>query len=168
MSELDAWQPVLADVEVLRESCRVYAVKSPGGTIFVNPGTGGWLDAIPERFLPPFAVLCTHHFRDHAAGAAKASRMGMTVFVPEGELEIFADPVQHFESKCAARRCVYDKVSRKLFALPVRFVVTNTRNRGLVRRLQKLSDAAARFQCNIALLFDKLPRYEFHKWPRHA
>jgi glyoxylase-like metal-dependent hydrolase (beta-lactamase superfamily II) len=108
MAELDAWQPVLADVEVLRDSCSVYAVKSPGGTIFVNAGTGGWLDAIPERFLPPFAVLCTHHFRDHAAGAAKASQMGMTVFVPEGEVEIFADPVQHFRER--QNYIVYDNI----------------------------------------------------------
>jgi len=108
MAGLDAWQPVLADVEVLRESCSIYAVKSPGGTVFVNAGTGAWLDSIPERFLPPFTVLCTHHFRDHAAGAAKASRMGMTVFVPEGEFEIFADPVQHFRER--QNYIVYDNI----------------------------------------------------------
>jgi len=108
MPGLDAWQPVLADVEMLSESCNVYAVKSPGGTIFVNAGTGGWLDAIPERFLPPFVLLCTHYFRDHAAGAAKAARMGMTVFAPEGELPIFADPVQHFRERQSF--IIYDNI----------------------------------------------------------
>src|SRR5258707_15759168 len=108
MPGLDEWQPVLADVEVLRESCAIYAVKTPGGTIFINAGTGTWLDSIPERFLPPFTVLCSHYFRDHAAGAARASRLGMTVFVPEGELHIFADPVQHFRERQSY--IVYDNI----------------------------------------------------------
>ena len=108
MTGPDEWQPVLADVEVLRESCNVYAVKAPGGTIFVNAGTGSWLDFIPERFARPFTLLCTHYFRDHAAGAAKASRIGMIVLVPEGEVEIFADPVQHFRERQSY--IVYDNI----------------------------------------------------------
>jgi len=31
-----------------------------------------------------------------------------------------------------------------------------------------LSNAATRFQCNIALPFDRAPYHEFNKWPRHA
>jgi glyoxylase-like metal-dependent hydrolase (beta-lactamase superfamily II) len=103
-----AWQPVFSDVEILRESCNVYAVKAPAGTIFVNAGTGTWLDTIPERFARPFTLLSTHYFRDHSAGAAKASRMGMTIFVPEGEVEIFADPLQHFRERQSY--IVYDNI----------------------------------------------------------
>src|SRR5260370_859275 len=43
-----------------------------------------------------------------ACGGAGASRVGMTVFVPEGELEIFADPVQHFRERQSY--IVYDNI----------------------------------------------------------
>jgi glyoxylase-like metal-dependent hydrolase (beta-lactamase superfamily II) len=63
------------------------------GTLFVNAGTGAWLDRVAERFSPPYALLCTHFFRDHSAGAARAAREGIPVFVPEGDEEIYADPI---------------------------------------------------------------------------
>ena len=47
-------------------------------------------------------------------------------------------------------------------------MITNARDRGPVRRFQKVSNAAARFQCDIALPFDRAPYHEFNKWPRHA
>ncbi len=104
----DGWRPVLADVEVYEDSCNVYAVTGGEGTVFVNAGSGGWLDAIPERFRPPCTMLCTHYFRDHSAGAARAARKGMTVYAPEGEVAIFADPVQHFRARQSY--IVYDNI----------------------------------------------------------
>jgi glyoxylase-like metal-dependent hydrolase (beta-lactamase superfamily II) len=108
MSESHGWQSILADVEVFHDSCNVYAVKTPAGTIFINAGTGGWLDSLPERFGRPHTLLCTHYFRDHSAGAASASRAGMTVFAPEAEVEIFADPIQHFRERPSY--IVYDNI----------------------------------------------------------
>lgn len=70
----NGWELVLPNVELYRDSCNVYAVSQPGGTIFINAGTGRWLDNLPARFNEPHTLLCTHYFRDHAAGAAKASR----------------------------------------------------------------------------------------------
>ena len=96
MAGTDHWQPVFIDVEVFRDSCNVYAVKGAHGTLFINAGTGAWLDGVAERFQPPFTLLCTHYFRDHAAGAARASRAGMTVFAPRGEVEVLGDPLAHF------------------------------------------------------------------------
>ncbi len=43
--------------------------------------------------------LCTHFFRDHAAGAAEATRRGIPLYVPAGEREIFADPGRHFRQR---------------------------------------------------------------------
>jgi hypothetical protein len=40
--------------------------------------------------------------------AAKASRMGMALYVPEGEVEIFADPVQHFRER--QTYIIYDNI----------------------------------------------------------
>jgi glyoxylase-like metal-dependent hydrolase (beta-lactamase superfamily II) len=104
----DAWQPVLSDVEVFRDSCNVYAVRTAEGTVFINAGTGAWLDSIPDRFRSPFKLLCTHYFRDHSAGAARASQQGVTVFAPEGETEIFGDPAQHFRAR--QNYIVYDNI----------------------------------------------------------
>ena len=93
------WQKAFPGIELYRDSCNVYAVSHPGGTVFVNAGTGYWLETLPKRFQPPFTLLCTHYFRDHAAGAARASQSGMRVVAPAGEVEIFADPQQHFRER---------------------------------------------------------------------
>ena len=93
------WKPVLPTVELYGDSCNVYAVGHAGGTVFVNAGTGHWLEDLPSRFRAPHALLCTHYFRDHAAGAARAAEIGMRVIVPAGELEIFLDPEEHFRER---------------------------------------------------------------------
>jgi hypothetical protein len=90
LPKANVWQPIFSDVEVFRDSCNVYAVRGKQGTVFINSGTGLWIDDITAKFPAPYSLLCTHYFRDHAAGAAKASRSGIDVFVPEGESEMFA------------------------------------------------------------------------------
>ncbi|MBC8075603.1 MAG: MBL fold metallo-hydrolase, partial [Chloroflexales bacterium] len=63
------WQPVLPNVLRWHDSCNVYALLGPNGSLIVNAGTGQWLDALAELPQPPAALLCTHFFRDHSAGA---------------------------------------------------------------------------------------------------
>jgi glyoxylase-like metal-dependent hydrolase (beta-lactamase superfamily II) len=67
--------------------------------LLVNAGTGAWLSHLEELPAPPVALACTHHFRDHAAGAARAAEAGIPVYVPEGEEALFADPAQHFRER---------------------------------------------------------------------
>jgi glyoxylase-like metal-dependent hydrolase (beta-lactamase superfamily II) len=93
------WQPVLPNVLRWPDSCNVYALLGPQGALIINAGTGQWLDALSELPQPPAALLCTHFFRDHSAGAARAAERGIPVYVPEGEREIFADPPQHFRQR---------------------------------------------------------------------
>ncbi len=90
------WEPVLPGVLRFRDSCNVYAVEGTGGCLVVDGGTGLWLEHVGELPAPPVALACTHFFRDHTAGALGASRLGIPVFVAEGEREIFADPALHF------------------------------------------------------------------------
>src|SRR5439155_573623 len=47
----------------------------------------------------PVALACTHFFRDHSAGALAAARNGIPVYVPEGELDVFAEPELHFQRR---------------------------------------------------------------------
>jgi glyoxylase-like metal-dependent hydrolase (beta-lactamase superfamily II) len=93
------WQQLTPSVFVWRDSCNVYALVGPKGTVVINAGTGRWLDALDQLPRPPAALLCTHYFRDHSAGAARAARMGIPVYVPEGERAIFADPAEHFRQR---------------------------------------------------------------------
>lgn len=93
------WQTVLLNVLRWQDSCNVYALLGPAGSLLVNAGSGQWLDALDELPQPPVALLCTHFFRDHSAGAARAARVGIPVYVPEGERAIFADPAQHFRQR---------------------------------------------------------------------
>ncbi len=93
------WRPVLPGVWCFEESCLVYAVQGPEGMLVVNAGTGVWLDHLQELPAPPVALACTHHFRDHTAGAARAAERGIPVYVPEGEEALIADPGQHFRER---------------------------------------------------------------------
>lgn len=90
------WQEVLPGVLRFSDSCNVYAVVGREGTLIVDAGSGLWLEWVDQLPKPPVALACTHYFRDHAAGAARAAERGIAVYVPEGEREIFEDPGLHF------------------------------------------------------------------------
>ncbi len=99
MSTTSPWQQVLPNVYRFTDSCNVYAVGGSQGVLIVDAGTGRWLDHRSDLPAPPVALLCTHYFRDHSAGAALAARRGIPVYVPEGERELFADPLFHFQRR---------------------------------------------------------------------
>jgi len=93
------WNPVLPGVWLFRDSCNVYALEGKEGLLLIDAGTGAWLDTLDELPQRPTALLCTHYFRDHSAGAGAAAEQGIPVYVPEGELAIFTDPEQHFRER---------------------------------------------------------------------
>jgi glyoxylase-like metal-dependent hydrolase (beta-lactamase superfamily II) len=93
------WTEVVPGIWRFDDSCSVYAVEGSEGFLIVDAGTGQWLnhlDALPAR---PVALVCTHYFRDHSAGAVEAARRGIPVYVPEGEREIFEEPEEHFRRR---------------------------------------------------------------------
>ncbi|MEO9231423.1 MAG: MBL fold metallo-hydrolase, partial [Devosia sp.] len=93
------WNEVGAGVWLYRDSCNVYAIEGTAGLLLVNAGTGAWLDQLAELPGRPVALLCTHYFRDHSSGASSAARAGIPVFVPEGEVEAFAEPEERFRRR---------------------------------------------------------------------
>ena len=100
MEQKDAgWEQVVPGAYRFRDSCNVYALAGPEGCVIVDAGTGGWLDHLAGLPAPPAALLLTHYFRDHAAGALRAARAGIPVWVPEGERAILSDPGQHFRER---------------------------------------------------------------------
>jgi glyoxylase-like metal-dependent hydrolase (beta-lactamase superfamily II) len=93
------WNEVIGGVWVFRDSCNVYAVEGPEGLLLIDSGSGNWLEALGELPGRPVALLSTHYFRDHSAGAARAAAAGIAVYVPEGEWEAFADPGERFRRR---------------------------------------------------------------------
>jgi glyoxylase-like metal-dependent hydrolase (beta-lactamase superfamily II) len=93
------WQSITSDIWMWRDSCNVYALIGPTGTVIVDSGTGQWLDGLDDLPQPPVALLCTHFFRDHSAGAVRAARAGIPVYVPEYERTLFADSTAHWASR---------------------------------------------------------------------
>ena len=94
------WQQVLPGVLMWPDSCNVYAITGPQGVLIVDAGTGEWIDHVAELPDRPVALACTHFFRDHCAGAARAARdLGLRVLVPEREMELFNDPLEHFRGR---------------------------------------------------------------------
>ena len=80
-----AWERVEEDVFVLRDSCLVYAVRGPEGTVLVNAGTGSaaeQLGAVADS--GGVTVLLTHHFRDHTDARSDWQGPGRPCWAPTG------------------------------------------------------------------------------------
>jgi len=99
---------VIESVWLFEDSCSVYAVVAPQGLVVINAGTGQWLDHLSELPGEVQAVLCTHFFRDHTAGAAAASRRSIPIYAPYWEQEQFADPLGLFQRR--ETFIIYDNV----------------------------------------------------------
>jgi glyoxylase-like metal-dependent hydrolase (beta-lactamase superfamily II) len=102
------WQKLAERLYVYPDSCNVFAVHGPEGMVIVNAGTGRWLDALSELPAKPAALLCTHFFRDHVAGAPAAAGAGIPVYAPYGEREQLEDPEGLFQRR--ETFIVYDNV----------------------------------------------------------
>jgi glyoxylase-like metal-dependent hydrolase (beta-lactamase superfamily II) len=99
-SNVIGWQQVLPGVYLWPDSCNVYGIVGPTGVVIVNAGTGAWIDHVADLPALPRVLACTHFFRDHSAGAARAAHeLGLPVFVPEREADLFSDPLEHFRGR---------------------------------------------------------------------
>lgn len=102
------WAKLSETIFRFRDSCNVYCLVDKNEALVVDSGTGAWLDFTNELPAPPVAVVCTHHFRDHSAGAAEASRRGMAIFAPYWEREFFTDAQGFFQRR--ETYIVYDNI----------------------------------------------------------
>jgi len=101
MNPINPWRELEPDVFQFEDSCRVYAVRGTGGAwLIVNAGTGAAVAALPLLGeVRAVTVLLTHHFRDHAAGAAQFRAAGARVGAPHWEREHLAGEQRAFRSK---------------------------------------------------------------------
>ncbi len=80
---VSAWQKIRDHVFLLQDSCNVYAVQGPEGTILINAGTGLAAEHLSEVAQgKPVIALLTHHFRDHTDGALRLHEAGVTIRGP--------------------------------------------------------------------------------------
>lgn len=95
------WEPVEDGVSRFRDSCNVYAVQGPEGTVLINAGTGRaaeHLDELGRR--GPLTVLLTHHFRDHTDGAIRFHAEARAEILGNyWDQEYYLDPDQHFRER---------------------------------------------------------------------
>ena len=96
---MSIWKAVVPGVFMFEDSCNVYAIDGPDGCVVIDSGTGIWLEHLEQLPKMPGAILCTHFFRDHSAGASEAVRLGIPVFIPEGEQGFFEEPQEHFRKR---------------------------------------------------------------------
>ena len=78
-----AWQKIQDSVYMFQDSCRVYAVQCPEGTVIINAGTGLVANHLGEVVQNgPVTVLLTHHFRDHTDGSIRLHAAGAKILGP--------------------------------------------------------------------------------------
>ena len=64
------WIKIRENLFAYQDSCRVYAVRGPSGTVLVNAGTGRCAKHLSEITVGgALTGVLTHHFRDHTDGA---------------------------------------------------------------------------------------------------
>ncbi len=93
------WEGIGDGIHRFRDSCVVYAVQGPEGTLLINAGTGRCVDSLGEVAKGPVTVLLTHHFRDHTDGAIALAGTGARILAPIWEREYLTDPAQHFRER---------------------------------------------------------------------
>ncbi|HCL27137.1 MAG TPA: hypothetical protein DIC52_01715 [Candidatus Latescibacteria bacterium] len=93
------WQQLADGLFMMQDSCLVYALRGPSGTVIVNAGTGEAAEGLEEVADGEVTVLLTHHFRDHSDGALRLAARGALIIAPYWDQEYFLDPEQHFRER---------------------------------------------------------------------
>ena len=94
------WERLSEGLYRFLDSCTIYAVQGPDGTVLINAGAGLAADHLDEVARgKPVTVLLTHHFRDHTDGAIRLHAKGATIIGPYWDQEYLIDPEQHFRER---------------------------------------------------------------------
>ncbi|MDP6113194.1 MAG: MBL fold metallo-hydrolase, partial [Planctomycetota bacterium] len=93
------WQELDEGLFQLNDSCLIYAVQGPDGTVIINAGTGLAAKYLDEVASGDVTVLLTHHFRDHSDGAIQLQEAGATVLGPYWDQDYLVDPDQCFRER---------------------------------------------------------------------
>src|SRR6185312_6272464 len=88
---------VAANVDLVRDTCNVYAIRSGRDAVLIDFGSGLVLDRLDELGVDRVTdVLVTHHHRDQVQGLARAAAAGARIWVPPVEQELVGDVERHW------------------------------------------------------------------------
>ncbi len=94
------WERLEEGLYRFQDSCTIYALQGPDGTVLINAGAGQAADHLDEVARgKPITVMLTHHFRDHTDGAIRLHDKGATIIGPYWDQEYLIDPEQHFRER---------------------------------------------------------------------
>ncbi len=115
---------VVPNVFMLDDSCNVYLLRDGFQAVAIDFGSGSvldLLDALEVRSVTD--ILMTHHHRDQAQGLGRAFELGIRIWVPPVERELFESVNEHWQSRTLDNN--YDLLEDK-FSLLESVPVTGT------------------------------------------
>ena len=82
------------------DSCHVYVLVHGRDAVLIDIGTGDVLDHLDEFGVDRVTdVLMTHHHRDQAQGLPRAAALGVRIWVPGTEIDLFQWVEEHFQQR---------------------------------------------------------------------
>lgn len=96
---MSSWTHISDGLFSFSDSCLVYALCGPQGTLLFNAGTGRCADHLSDVVEGPVTLLLTHHFRDHTDGARRLREKGARVLGPYWDQDYLVDPEQAFRER---------------------------------------------------------------------
>jgi glyoxylase-like metal-dependent hydrolase (beta-lactamase superfamily II) len=91
---------ILNNLFLFEDTCHVYVIKNGKKAILIDFGSGNVLDELPLINVQQVtAILMTHHHRDQGQGLKRANEMGIPIWVPDMEKDLFAEVDSHWQAR---------------------------------------------------------------------
>lgn len=91
---------ILEHLFLFEDTCNVYVIRSGRKAVLVDFGSGGVLNHLTEIGVETVTdVLMTHHHRDQGQGLPHAVAMGIRIWVPHMEQELFTEVDAHWQAR---------------------------------------------------------------------
>ncbi|MEP7294312.1 MAG: MBL fold metallo-hydrolase, partial [Chloroflexota bacterium] len=85
---------------LFEDTCNVYVIRSGEQAVLVDFGAGDVLDHLGEIGVRRIsAVLVTHHHRDQVQGLPRAVELGIPIYVPHSEQDLFHSVDAHWQAR---------------------------------------------------------------------
>ena len=93
-------QKIFKKLYLFRDTCNVYILCSGHEAVLVDFGSGDVLDHLAEIGVERVTdVLMTHHHRDQAQGLPRAVEVGIRIWVPHTEQDLFHSVDAHWQAR---------------------------------------------------------------------
>ncbi|MCC7450551.1 MAG: MBL fold metallo-hydrolase, partial [Anaerolineae bacterium] len=116
--------PITENLFCYQDTCNVYVLRSGSKAVLIDFGSGDVLDELPALNVERVTdILLTHHHRDQGQGLQRAVDVGINIWVPHMEQELFTDVAAHWQGRALYNN--YD-VRQDRFSLLESIPITGT------------------------------------------